>query len=148
MARIVLETGTAADPAALIEALTTAKGIAAWWTDDVDYAGGAETSMRLGFPVAPLPFELTVERVTDDNVVWRSTGAFPPHWADTTMSWTVGGRPCRSRTTAGRPTTAPSPVRPTRGRSCWGPSPATPKRAPKDHCSPVPGSAAHGPSPR
>ena len=89
MARIVLETGTAADPAALIEALTTAKGIAAWWTDDVDYAGGAETSMRLGFPVAPLPFELTVERVTDDNVVWRSTGAFPPHWADTTMSWTV-----------------------------------------------------------
>lgn len=89
MARIVLETSIAASPATIVDALTTSEGIASWWTDDVDYEGGAGGSMRLGFPVAPLPFELLVERISGDAVAWRSTGEFPPHWVGTTVRWTL-----------------------------------------------------------
>jgi hypothetical protein len=45
--------------------------------------------MTLGFPIAPRPFELRVDEVTNDVVRWTSIGEFPPHWTDTTMTWTL-----------------------------------------------------------
>lgn len=89
MARILFETDFAAPPDAIVTALTTAGGIAAWWTDDVQFLPGERTTMRLGFPIAPVPFELEVEEAGPTRVVWRSIGAFPPHWVGTTVTWTL-----------------------------------------------------------
>ena len=90
MARIVFETDIAAPATTLVEALATPEGIAGWWTDDVGFDGaGVGAVMRLGFAVAPLPFELTITRADPSIVAWQSTGAFPPHWNDTTMTWTM-----------------------------------------------------------
>lgn len=89
MARIVLETDVAADPAKIVAALTSRDGIAGWWTDDVELEGGVGATMRLGFPVAPKRFELTIDEASPQRVVWRSVGEFPPHWVDTTVTWTL-----------------------------------------------------------
>jgi hypothetical protein len=66
--------------------LTTPEGIRSWWTDDVEFSGDV---MRLGFPIAPAPFELRMEETDTSRVAWRSVGAFPPHWAGTTVTWTL-----------------------------------------------------------
>src|SRR5947209_340939 len=89
MARILFETHIAAPLGTIVAALTTAEGIASWWTDDVDFPGGEGATMRLGFPVAPAPFELKVEEQGATRVIWRSVGAFPPHWVGTTVAWTL-----------------------------------------------------------
>lgn len=92
MARIVFELEIAASPTALVEALTTADGIAGWWTDDVKFDGGVGATMLLGFPIAPEPFKVRLESTGADKVEWRSVGTFPPHWVDTTITWTFTPR--------------------------------------------------------
>ena len=89
MARIVLEILIGARPAAIIEALDTQRGIAGWWTPTVEFPGGAGSVMKPSFATAPIPFELTVDQVTDHYVKWSNSGAFPPHWAGTTIEWTL-----------------------------------------------------------
>lgn len=89
MARIVFEIPVNGSAAAIVDALNTEKGIAGWWTPTVRFAGGAGSVMRPSFAEAPVHFELTVDEVSDSTVRWTSTGAFPPHWAGTTIIWTL-----------------------------------------------------------
>jgi uncharacterized protein YndB with AHSA1/START domain len=91
MARIVFEIPINAPAAAIVEAVDTEKGIAGWWTPTVQFAGGAGSVMRPSFAQAPVPFELTVDEVSDSTVRWTSSGSFPPHWAGTTITWTLTG---------------------------------------------------------
>ncbi|MGH3860832.1 SRPBCC family protein [Actinokineospora sp.] len=87
MARIVFETDLAAPAERIVEALSTQKGITGWWTDDVDFP--AADRMTLGFAVAPARFELRVDQADETQVRWTSVGAFPPHWANTEITWTL-----------------------------------------------------------
>jgi uncharacterized protein YndB with AHSA1/START domain len=89
MARIVFEVEIDAPPQRVVDALDTQEGIAGWWTADVDFPGGSGTTMRLGFPIAPLPFELRVDEAGPSRVAWTSTGEFPPHWVGTRVLWTL-----------------------------------------------------------
>lgn len=89
MARIVFEVDIDTPEAPVLEALTTRAGIARWWTDDVQLSGGMGAVMRLGFPIAPAPFELRVEESGPRRVRWSSVGEFPPHWRGTEMIWTL-----------------------------------------------------------
>jgi uncharacterized protein YndB with AHSA1/START domain len=89
MARIVFELDVEAPPRRIVEALDSEQGIAGWWTPDVQFAGGAGSTMKLGFPVAPKPFELRVDEVSEQRVAWSSVGEFPPHWAGTHVVWTL-----------------------------------------------------------
>jgi uncharacterized protein YndB with AHSA1/START domain len=89
MARIVFELEIAAKPGEIVEALDTERGIAGWWTRDVKFAGGPGATMTLGFPVAPMPFELRVDEAGEQRVHWTSVGEFPPHWAGTEVVWTL-----------------------------------------------------------
>ena len=59
MARILFETDVAAPSDAIVAALTTRDGIAAWWTDDVDYAGEA-TGLLLHLPGWQYPVVIDV----------------------------------------------------------------------------------------
>jgi uncharacterized protein YndB with AHSA1/START domain len=89
MARIVFELDIDAPAARIVEALDSERGIAGWWTSDVKFAGGAGSTMTLGFPVAPKPFELRVDEGSDQRVRWSSVGEFPPHWVGTEIAWTL-----------------------------------------------------------
>jgi hypothetical protein len=89
MARIVFELDIDAAPGSIVEALDSQRGIAGWWTRDVTFPGGAGSTMTLGFPVAPRPFELRVDEVSDKRVHWSSVGEFPPHWRGTEIDWTL-----------------------------------------------------------
>lgn len=89
MARIVFELEIDAPARRIVEALDSQDGIAGWWTADVDFPGGTGTTMKLGFPIAPMPFELRVDESGPDRVAWTSVGEFPPHWAGTRIVWTL-----------------------------------------------------------
>lgn len=89
MSRIVLQLDVDAPGAGVVGALDSRAGLTGWWTDDVEFAGGAGSTMTLGFPVAPRPFELRVDEVSGERVRWTSIGDFPPHWAGTTVTWTL-----------------------------------------------------------
>lgn len=89
MARIVFEFDVEAQSERIVEALDSERGIAGWWTRDVNFAGGTGSTMTLGFPIAPLPFELRVDEVSKHNVRWSSVGEFPPHWVGTEVVWTL-----------------------------------------------------------
>jgi hypothetical protein len=89
MARIVFQLDVDVSADDVVHALDSQAGIAGWWTDDVEFAGGTGSTMSLGFPIAPSRFELRVDDVSDRVVRWTSVGEFPPHWANTTIVWTL-----------------------------------------------------------
>lgn len=43
--------------------------------------------LYFNFPGIPEPFRLRREQADEERVVWVSVGAFPPHWAGTTITW-------------------------------------------------------------
>jgi uncharacterized protein YndB with AHSA1/START domain len=92
MARIVFEIPIDAPAARVVQALDTQEGIAGWWTPTVEFAGGVGTVMRPSFAQAPAPFELSVDEVGGETIRWTSAGAFPPHWAGTTITWRLTAR--------------------------------------------------------
>lgn len=73
-------------------AIETADGIAAFWTDDVDFPGGVGSELRVGFQDAPMPFDLTISESTDETIRWTG-GQFPPHWQGTEVVWTFSPNP-------------------------------------------------------
>jgi hypothetical protein len=78
----------AANPDAVMEALTTSEMVERWWSRPVDGDPGKDGGdFRISFPDVPQPFEFAVER-DDRSVAWR-TRAYPPWWADTTIRWRV-----------------------------------------------------------
>src|SRR5260370_12270010 len=89
MARIVFELEIDASAKEIAEALTTQAGIAGWWTDDVSLPGGVGATMTLAFPIAPLPFQLRIDKADEQQVAWTSVAEFPPHWAGTRVVWTL-----------------------------------------------------------
>ena len=81
-----------ADPDTVVGALTTAQGVASWWSTKVEGAPGeVDTTLGVGIPDVAQPFEFAVERDAPHTVAWR-TLAYPPWWAGTTIRWTVGDR--------------------------------------------------------
>lgn len=81
-----------ADPSTVLAALTTAQGVADWWSTKVEGApGDAGATFTVAFPDVPQPFEFAVERDSSSAVAWR-TLAFPPWWAGTTIRWIVADR--------------------------------------------------------
>lgn len=81
------------EPTEVTEAIRTADGVRAWWSDAVDGDPGTEGSrFRVGFPDLPRPFELDVATSTDQRTEWR-VGGFPPWWDGTTIRFDVGPNP-------------------------------------------------------
>lgn len=80
-----------AAPQVVLEALTTTEGIKGFWTSCADVPREVGETLKLGFAVAPLPFDLRLEQSDDRTVAWR-TESFPPHWVGTTIRWDVEPR--------------------------------------------------------
>ena len=67
-------------------ALTTTEGIASFWTDRADVPAEVGETLTLGFPDAPLPFDLLLAQSDDKVIIWR-TLTFPPQWVGTDIRW-------------------------------------------------------------
>ncbi|MCP3819752.1 SRPBCC domain-containing protein [Streptomyces sp. A3M-1-3] len=90
MTEINFQTDIATDRARVLEALNTHDGLTGWWTNDVNREGEV---LFFNFPEVPEPFQLRRERADQDRVVWVNVGAFPPHWAGTTITWQLTEAP-------------------------------------------------------
>lgn len=88
MTAITYQTDIATDRARVLEALNTHDGLTGWWTNDVNRH---DEVLYFNFPGVPEPFQLRRDRADEDRVVWVNVGAFPPHWADTTITWNLTG---------------------------------------------------------
>jgi hypothetical protein len=80
-----------AAPAVVLDAVKTTEGIKGFWTSRAEVPGEVGETLRLEFPIAPLPFDLRLEQSDERTVVWR-TESFPPHWVGTTVRWDVEAR--------------------------------------------------------
>ncbi|MBV8711738.1 MAG: hypothetical protein JOY56_08155 [Solirubrobacterales bacterium] len=111
MARILFDLDIQAPAEEIVAALDTAEGLRSWWTEDLEFPGGVGSTMKPNFPIAPMPFELTVEKVEPTDVAWRSVGEFPPPGRTRRSSgrsprMTRAARTSTSTTTTGPPTRA------------------------------------------
>jgi uncharacterized protein YndB with AHSA1/START domain len=80
-----------APPQTVLDALKTSEGIQAFWTTNADVPTEVGETLRLGFAIAPAPFDLRLDRSDESGVGWR-TETFPPHWVGTSISWDVQQR--------------------------------------------------------
>lgn len=80
-----------APPQTVLDALKTSDGIQAFWTTQAEVPAEIGETLRLGFAIAPAPFDLRLERSDESGVAWR-TETFPPHWVGTTVHWSVQQR--------------------------------------------------------
>jgi hypothetical protein len=67
----------AASPDTVLGAVKTSEGIRAFWTSDAEVPAQVGETLRLGFPVAPMPFDLRLDQSDQTSVVWN-TQTFPP----------------------------------------------------------------------
>ena len=91
MPDVVFRFDVDAPPQTVLTALTTSDGIQGFWTSRAEVPAAVGGTLRLGFPIAPAPFDLRLERSDERTVVWR-TETFPPHWVGTTVRWDVEQR--------------------------------------------------------
>jgi uncharacterized protein YndB with AHSA1/START domain len=79
-----------ATPDMVRRALTTTQGIASFWTDKADVPAEVGETLTLGFPDAPVPFDLLLAQSDDEVIIWR-TVTFPPQWVGTDIRWELSG---------------------------------------------------------
>lgn len=91
MADVLFRFDVDAPPATVLDAVKTSDGIKAFWTTRADVPAEVGGTLRLGFAVAPAPFDLRLEQSDERTVAWR-TETFPPHWVGTTVRWEVTRR--------------------------------------------------------
>jgi hypothetical protein len=89
---IVMQLDIAGDRNTTAKALTSQKGVAAWWTDRVELVDGAAPMLKPSFAQAPMPFDLKVEEAGDRRVVWRAQ-SFPPNWVGTEIRFDLSENP-------------------------------------------------------
>ena len=80
-----------APPQTILQALKTSEGIKGFWTSRADVPAEVGGTLKLGFAIAPAPFDLRLEQSDEGTVLWR-TETFPPHWIGTTVRWDVEPR--------------------------------------------------------
>ncbi|HUG83311.1 MAG TPA: hypothetical protein VMM13_02040 [Euzebya sp.] len=80
-------------PTALIKALTTTDGIAAFWTSGVrgDAATGQRVELDFPAPDGTARYELSTTAATEDAVTWAYVGGDNPAWMGTQMTFRVVG---------------------------------------------------------
>jgi hypothetical protein len=102
-----------APPERVLDAVKTTEGIQGFWTSRADVPDEVGGTLKLEFPVAPMPFDLRLVQSDERTVVWRTAPAFAG-----TSSRATRARPSPSGTPASPTRTRPA-ASPTRGaRSC------------------------------
>ena len=86
------------DAGTIYEAITTKAGEAAFWTSDCDIEPVVGSIARFGFPGAPVDLRMRIDELSPgERIRWSCLGDFP-HWAGTTVTWTLSPAPSGSGT--------------------------------------------------
>lgn len=86
--------GIAASAETVYEAITTAKGIRAWWTVDVTMANQEGGVAVFGFENHSVEFQMRIEQLTQPEIVrWTCIGASSPDWVGTTQEFVIEPQP-------------------------------------------------------
>jgi uncharacterized protein YndB with AHSA1/START domain len=89
MADIAMQIDVAAPPSAVYGALTTAAGVAGWWTTKNETTGTVGDVNRYWFPGVPVTYDMRVDEAREGELVrWRCSGG-PPEWIGTEIRWTL-----------------------------------------------------------
>lgn len=89
------------DARTIYEAITTKAGEAAFWTSDCDVEPVVGSVARFGFPGAPVDLRMRIDTLEPGQMVrWSCLGDFP-HWAGTTVTWSLSPTPSGSGTAVG-----------------------------------------------
>src|SRR5215470_4163537 len=88
MARdIVLATEIEEDPKVVFDTVATSRGIAAFWTPDVEGEASEGSELSLGFGQAPSRLPLKVARASAPREVEWAVGGDWPFWSGSRISW-------------------------------------------------------------
>ena len=86
MATILLRAPVDADPKVVYDAIATSEGVNGWWSNHTEGPEGVGSTMKVGFPDAPMTFDFEVtEEHPGERVVWRCLQG-PPEWIGTDVS--------------------------------------------------------------
>jgi uncharacterized protein YndB with AHSA1/START domain len=84
-----MQIDVAAPPQDVYHALTTAEGIAGWWTNRSETKGTVGEVDRFHIPDAPMSWDMHVDQaIPGELVAWRCVGG-PPQWVGTEIRWTL-----------------------------------------------------------
>jgi uncharacterized protein YndB with AHSA1/START domain len=90
--------GIEADPSTVFDAITTAEGLAGFWTPKSQAEPEVGSVAEFGFSEAPVPLRMRVDELDPGRRVrWTCLGLFP-YWEGTTVSWELGPGPDGSGT--------------------------------------------------
>ena len=93
MSQILMQLGIDAEPVAVYEALTTADGLAGWWSTRAEVPCGEGEVVKVSFPDAPFTWDLRIDQARPGELlVWRCVGG-PPPWVGTTVRWALEPAP-------------------------------------------------------
>lgn len=95
---IVLAVDLDADPEKITDALTHQEGLASFWTPDVTASPEVGAELRFGFEPAPTDLLVTLDEVEPGQGIAWTVGDAWPHWADTTIRWSLQPSPTGSGT--------------------------------------------------
>jgi uncharacterized protein YndB with AHSA1/START domain len=93
MPDIAIQVDTTADPAAAYTALTTAEGVAGWWTARNQTSGTVGEVDQMWFPDAPMTWELRVDEAVPGKVLARHCVGGPPQWIGTDLRFSLEPAP-------------------------------------------------------
>ena len=93
-----------AAPRAVLEALTHAKDLRAWWTDDCSATPEPGSVAEFGFGGRATVFRMRIDELTDARVVWRCLGDHD-EWRGTRLEWDVSAIDTAAGATTGAATT-------------------------------------------
>jgi uncharacterized protein YndB with AHSA1/START domain len=87
------------DAQTIYTAITTKAGEAAFWTSNCDVEPIVGSIARFGFPAAPVDLHMRIDALEPGQMVrWTCLGDFP-HWAGTTVTWSLAPAPTGTGTT-------------------------------------------------
>jgi uncharacterized protein YndB with AHSA1/START domain len=88
-----------ADPKEIYDTLTTATGLASFWTPNVEAEPTERSVATFQFTGAPVPLRMRIDELEPGTrIVWSCLGDFP-HWRGTSVTWELAPAPEGSGTT-------------------------------------------------
>jgi uncharacterized protein YndB with AHSA1/START domain len=91
MHAIVHELTIAAPPEAVYDAITTAAGLASWWTTDVQAEPTVDSEATFGFEGHTVVFTMRIDLLESPELVHWTCTAGPDEWVGTQIAFRVEG---------------------------------------------------------
>ena len=88
MAEILHQITVNSSPKAVYEAITTPRGLSAWWTPDVEVEPREGAMALFGFDNRAYVFEMHIDKlIADQRVEWTCRRSTAPEWQGTRISF-------------------------------------------------------------